>query len=72
MDEQQLILNLKQNILPDMFSFGVGVGYLISGYLTQLENNSNVRTDLIEYSKINNEDGFFGYGRKYLICSNFT
>ena len=55
MDEQQLILNLKQNIIPDMFSFGVGVGYLISGYLTQLENNSNVRTDLIEYSKINNE-----------------
>ena len=54
MTEEQLVLNLKQNIIPDMFSFGVGVGYLISGYLTQLDFNNNIREDLIDYGKLNN------------------
>ena len=52
MTEEQLVLNLKQGLLPDIFSFGVGVGSLISGYLTELEENNCVRSDLIDYGKI--------------------
>ncbi|MBQ3213842.1 MAG: hypothetical protein IJB10_02410, partial [Clostridia bacterium] len=50
--EEQLFLNLKENKLPDMFSFAVGSGYLISSYLQKLDNNSQIRKDLINYGKI--------------------
>ena len=53
--EDQLVLNFKQGLLPDIFSFGVGVGYLISSYLTELESNNCIRSDLIDYGKINKD-----------------
>ncbi|MBQ9793087.1 MAG: hypothetical protein IJW32_05070 [Clostridia bacterium] len=57
--EEQLVLNLKANKMPDMFSFGIGAGYLISSYLQNLENNSQIRKDLIDYAKIG--DDLFSY-----------
>lgn len=37
MTPEQLILNLKENNIPDMYSFGTGVGEYISGFLTTLD-----------------------------------
>lgn len=50
----QLALNLLSGISPDIYSFGVGVGNLIQGYLTKLESNNLVRDDLLQYGKIGN------------------
>lgn len=52
--EEQLFLNLKNNKFPDMFSFGIGSGCLISGLLEELQLNNQVRKDLIDYGKVNN------------------
>lgn len=56
---EQLILNLQENNIPDLFSFGVGVGEYLKGFLTELDNNLNIRSDLIEYGKL--EDKIYAY-----------
>lgn len=50
----ELALCLSSGNLPDMFSFGVGVGNLIQGFLTKLENNPSIRSDLLQYGKTGN------------------
>lgn len=60
--EEQLILNLKEHKLPDMFSFGIGTGYLISSYLQILEENNQIRKDLINYGKLGDD----------LLCYPYT
>ena len=47
----QLALNIRNNNLPDLYSFGVGVGNYIQGFLSELENNSQIRSDLVIYGK---------------------
>ncbi len=53
--EEQLVLNLKENKLPDLFSFGVGSGCFLSSYLQPLSKNSLIREDLQEYAMQNNK-----------------
>ena len=48
---QELDLNISQKNIPDMYSFGVGVGDYLIGFLSQLEENNNVRKDLSNYGK---------------------
>lgn len=55
MTEEQLYLNLKENKYPDLFSFGTGVGYMISGILSSLEENNLIRDDLKIYGQISEE-----------------
>ena len=52
---EQLILNLQENNLPDLFSFGVGVGEYIKGFLTNIDKNSQIRSDLAVYGEIDNK-----------------
>ncbi len=47
----ELALNLRKNELPDLYSFGVGVGSYIAGFLEELEGNSNIRKDLTGYGE---------------------
>ena len=47
----ELALNLRKNELPDLYSFGVGVGEYLAGFLEELEDNGNVRKDLINYGE---------------------
>lgn len=51
---EELVINLDENKLPDMFSFGYGIGKYIVGFLEELEKNSNVRDDLMTYGMKNN------------------
>lgn len=51
--ENQLFLNLEQKQYADIYSFGVGSGYLLSGFLQSLEQNNQIRQDLQMYSTIN-------------------
>lgn len=52
--EEQLFLNLQNGNTGDIYSFGIGAGYLIQDKLFELPKNNNVRKDLQEYSKIDN------------------
>lgn len=47
----QMALNIRNNNLPDLYSFGVGVGSYIQGFLTELDGNSKIRSDLLKYGK---------------------
>jgi len=47
----QLALNIRNNNLPDLYSFGVGVGSYIQGFLSELDVNSKIRSDLSQYGK---------------------
>lgn len=49
----QLVINLRNNNLPDIFSFGYGVGEYLGGFLKELNKNKVVRQDLLEYAKFN-------------------
>ena len=51
--ENQLFLNLEQKQYADIYSFGVGSGYMLSGFLQALENNNEIREDLQNYSMLN-------------------
>ncbi len=55
MDKEELLLNLEDGKRPDMFSFGVGVGEYIVGFLAQLNKNASVREDLQEFAKWDNK-----------------
>lgn len=50
LNDNQLYENLSQNKKPDMFSFGIGAGYMLSSYLDVLNENSLIREDLVEYA----------------------
>ncbi len=52
---EELVLNLDEKKLPDLFSFGIGVGEYIVGFLNELEENTNLRQDIIEYGMKNNK-----------------
>ncbi|NCB48096.1 MAG: hypothetical protein EOM55_00475 [Clostridia bacterium] len=47
----QLALNIRNNNLPDLYSFGVGVGSYIQGFLSELDENSQIRSCLMQYGK---------------------
>lgn len=55
MTEEQLYLNLNEGKFADIYSFGIGAGCLLLNQLIELEDNANIRNDLIEYGKINNK-----------------
>ncbi len=55
MSEEQLWLNLKENKCPDIFSFGTGVGYMLSSMLTSLGENNAIREDLKQYCMISKD-----------------
>ena len=55
LNDYQLFENLSKNKVPDLFSFGIGVGYMLSNYLNVLNKNNSVRKDLIEYGCLNEE-----------------
>ena len=44
---QSLALNLNSNNLPDMFSFGSGVGNVLAGFFSSLDKPSSIRQDLL-------------------------
>ena len=57
---EQLLANLEnKDNLPDLFSFGIGSGYLLSSYLSELSKNTIIRDDLACYGMIN--DCIFAY-----------
>jgi hypothetical protein len=55
LSEDELAISLRNNNLPDIFSFGVGVGSYIQGFLAELNSNGNIRSDLLNYGKKNGE-----------------
>lgn len=52
---EQLILNLNEQSLPDMFSFGIGAGEFIVGFLEQLDDNKDIRQDLLSCGVVSNQ-----------------
>ena len=42
----ELILNLQNGNIPDLFSFGTGAGEYIAGFMAELDKNSSIRNDL--------------------------
>lgn len=52
--ENQLFLNLEQKQYADIYSFGVGSGYLLSSFLQNLDKVNEVREDIQQYATINN------------------
>lgn len=57
--ENQLFLNLEQNKYADIYSFGVGSGYMLSSFLQVLNENKEIREDIQQYSMIN--DNIYAY-----------
>ncbi len=53
--EEQLYLNLQSNNFADVYSFGIGSGYMLTNELNELPKNNEVRKDLQEYSKLINK-----------------
>lgn len=51
----QLALNIRNNNLPDLYSFGVGCGDMVRGFLCNIKNSLSVRNDLLENGKANGE-----------------
>jgi len=52
--ENQLYLNLSQNNYADIYSFGVGSGYMLTGILDKLDENESIRGDIQRSSMLNN------------------
>lgn len=52
--EEQLFLNLQSGASADIYSFGIGAGYMLPSLLMELPKNNNVRKDLQEYANLNN------------------
>ncbi len=50
---EQARLNLKNNTLPDMVSFGIGSGELFANLLQPFKDDYGIRKDLLPYGKIN-------------------
>ena len=50
-----LALNIQNKNLPDMFSFGCGVGNILAGFLSSLDKNSSIRSDLLPYCYFNDK-----------------
>ena len=48
-NENQLYLNISQNNFADIYSFGVGSGYLLSSVLADLDINNNIRKDILSF-----------------------
>ena len=46
--EEQLFLNLQNGLMPDLFSFSIGSGRIISSYLEELDKNNVIRKELQE------------------------
>ena len=46
-----LVLNLADNNKADIYSFSCGAGELLAGLLKELNDNKNIRDDLVEYGK---------------------
>ena len=44
--QDELVLNIEKDNIPDMLSFGTGAGEYIAGFMAELEKNKNVRSDL--------------------------
>lgn len=55
MTEEQLYLNLKENKYPDLFSFGIGSGYMLPSLLSSLDKNDLIRKDLTNYGSISSD-----------------
>ena len=55
LSEEQLYLNIQNGILPDVFSFSIGSGSLLTSYLKDLPKNKNIRDNLQNYGMVNNE-----------------
>ena len=55
LNENQLFLNLEQKNYPDLFSFGIGAGYMILPFLEKLQENINIRQDLQTYAQKNGQ-----------------
>ena len=65
--EEQLFLNLAEKNFADIYSFGIGAGYMLKDKLETLMVNSNLRSDLQEYGKSNAEILCYPY-----ILSGYT
>lgn len=50
---EQLVLNLENGNLPDMISFGIGVGENLVSYLQSFETDFAIRQDLVSFGKFN-------------------
>ncbi len=60
---EQLQLNLSNNNHPDLISFGVGGGEYVLPYLSELNIDNNVRTDLLIGGKVKNKQ----YALPYML-----
>lgn len=54
MTMEQALLNIENGNLPDMISFGIGLGDEIVDYLSPINFDAKVRQDLISAGKFNN------------------
>ena len=72
MSLEQLQLNLQNNQKPNMISFGIGVGDKITQDLISLNFNLNVRQDILDGGKFNNQQLAMPYilGGYALISQN--
>lgn len=55
MDAEQLNLNLQNGKLPNMVSFGIGVGEQLASHLVELDFATGIRTDILQGGKHNNK-----------------
>ena len=44
--QDELVLNIEKNNIPDMLSFGTGAGEYVAGFMAELGKNKNIRPDL--------------------------
>ena len=55
MTKEQALLNLNNGLLPDLVSFGVGIGSDFKDYLVEIKTDKAVRNDLLNGGKKNNK-----------------